>query len=189
YTTLFRSFHDTGRSVGLNLTRATLDASCKYPWPLGGAPDGSSKFGYIDDDAEIFAWMREGATPGAICVEAQTMDLSDDIAYSVHDFEDAIVGEFIDPELLTASAGHEWLLQAVADWAGGAFTVDELGEAFDRIVVSENWLSRWQGSRADQAQLKNFTSDMIGRFARSAIAATLCEADGRPLARYGGEVI
>lgn len=184
-----KRFDAAGESVGLNLTRATLDASCKYPWPLAEAPAGSSKFGYFDDDRKIFEWAREGAPEGRVCVEAQTMDLSDDIAYSVHDFEDAIVGEYIDPELLTARDGHDALLDAVANWSRGAFTQNELGAAFERIAESENWLVRWSGSRADQAQLKNFTSDMIGRFARAATEATLAEADGQPLARYGGNIV
>jgi dGTPase len=184
-----KRFDAAGRSVGLNLTRATLDASCKYPWSLAEAAPGSSKFGYYTDDAEVFAWLRRGAPAGHKCVEAQTMDLSDDIAYSVHDFEDAIVGEFIDPELLTARAGHDALLRAVAEWSGGSFAEDELGEAFERLVALETWLTSWSGSRGDQAKLKNFTSEVIGRFARAAIGETLAAAEGRPLARYGGDVL
>ena len=55
---------DDGRSYGLNLTRASLDASCKYPWPeQEGVPDpsGRSKFGFYADDTPAFVWLRAGA--------------------------------------------------------------------------------------------------------------------------------
>src|SRR5690606_2962759 len=130
---------------------------------------GPSKFGYFADDAPVFEWLRRGAPEHRKCVEAQVMDLSDDIAYSVHDFEDALVAEHIDPQFLTARSGHGALIRAVAEWAGGSYSADELGAAFDRMSASENWLGGWDGSRRDQARLKNFTSDMIGRFARAAI--------------------
>lgn len=188
-----KRFDASGRSVGMNLTRASLDASCKYPWgahdPDINPGDGRAKFGYFDDDAEIFDWMRIGAAPRVKCSEAQVMDLSDDIAYSVHDFEDAIVGEFIDPEILTSRSGHATLIQSVADWAGGSFSADELGAAFERMTEAATWLTRWDGSRAHQAQLKNFTSEMIGRFARAAIGSTLRKSDGQPLARFGADVV
>ena len=74
--------------AGLNLTRATLDAICKYPWAKGEGPNREKslrKYSVYDDDRPTFEWMREGVTPGARCLEAQIMDLSDDIAYSVHD--------------------------------------------------------------------------------------------------------
>lgn len=50
-------------SVGLNLTRATLDAATKYPWPRGAHPavPASPKFGVYDDDRPVFAWLREDA--------------------------------------------------------------------------------------------------------------------------------
>ena len=61
----------TARSVGLNLTRATLDACTKYPWPRADADeprgvhaDGSPrvvrKFGVYDDDLPVFDWLRDG---------------------------------------------------------------------------------------------------------------------------------
>ena len=96
-------FGDSGAARGLNLTRASLDASSKYPWFRDTAvveADGREKFGVYDDDAEVFQWLREGVPDGAVCLEAQVMDLADDVAYSVHDFEDAIVGGFISPAQL-----------------------------------------------------------------------------------------
>lgn len=184
-----KRFAPDGASAGLNLTRATLDASCKYPWSLPEAAPGSVKFGYYADDAAVFEWLRSGAPERAKCAEAQVMDLSDDIAYSVHDFEDAVVSEFIDPEILTSRSGHASLIRAIADWSEGAYAEEELAAAYDRISEAPTWLTTWDGSRRDQARLKNFTSDMIGRFARAAIRDTLEAAEGRPLARYGASIV
>src|SRR6187401_3313647 len=52
-----KTFDADGRSVGLNLTRATLDACTKYPWPRD-AP--GTKFGVYADDRPVFDWMRSG---------------------------------------------------------------------------------------------------------------------------------
>lgn len=191
-----KRFDDEGRSLGLNLTRATLDATCKYPWSLAealerepGENDHSPKFGFFDDDREVFTWLRDGAVDGAKCAEAQVMDLSDDIAYSVHDFEDAIVSGNIDPELLNSRSGHDSLLSQVLQWAGPGYDADDLGQAFDRISAVDSWLTRWDGSFAHEAQLKNFTSDMIGRFARGAIATTHEHTPSNEIARYGAPII
>lgn len=191
-----KRFTPAGESVGLNLTRATLDASCKYPWsleeavaelaePLGHSP----KFGYYADDLPVYEWLRSGAIHGKKCAEAQVMDLSDDIAYSVHDFEDAVVSGFIDPELLSSRSGHDSLIEQVREWAGEGFTNDELAQAFDRVAGIDSWLTSWQGSNHDHAQLKNFTSDLIGRFARASIAMTRESAGASEIARYGADIV
>ncbi|MEI6041281.1 MAG: dNTP triphosphohydrolase, partial [Actinomycetes bacterium] len=56
-----------GISLGLNLTRASLDGATKYPWPRS---NGVKKFGVYDDDQDIFNWVRKGAPQGAQSFEA-----------------------------------------------------------------------------------------------------------------------
>jgi dGTPase len=185
-------FGPDGRSYGLNLTRASLDASCKYPWPPAeGVPDpsGRSKFGFYLDDAEAFAWMREGAPEGVRCIEAQVMDLSDDIAYSVHDFEDAIVNGYLDVPALSARVNHDELVDSMFEWIGGEIDHDGLIAAFDRLDNLDSWIDSWDGSRRDLARLKNLTSQLIGRFAGEAVRATRAAHPSGSLARFGADVV
>ena len=58
-------FHSDGRSAGVNLTRASLDAAVKYPWTLAEAAkyDGGRgvKFCVYPDDEDVFRWLKTGA--------------------------------------------------------------------------------------------------------------------------------
>ena len=185
-------FGRDGRSYGLNLTRASLDASTKYPWPASqGIPDpsGRSKFGFYDDDREAFEWLRKDAPDRKKCIEAQVMDLSDDIAYSVHDFEDAIVAGFLDVPALGSRVDHEALVDSMFEWIGGEITHDELIAAFDRLDNLDDWLTVWTGTRVDLARLKNLTSQLIGRFAHSAVHATRHAHPQGSLVRFGADVV
>ncbi len=181
-----------GRAFGLNLTRASLDATCKYPWtvehPLPDA-GGRLKFGVYSDDEPVFGWMRQGAPARVRCIEAEVMDLSDDIAYSVHDFEDAITNRYLDPARLGAPGEHGGLLGAVQAWVGYDFARDELDDAMHRLTRMPEWLTSFDGSRAALASLKNLTSDLIGRFARAATTATRDAYPGPILTRYRAHVV
>ncbi len=185
-------FGDDGASYGLNLTRASLDATCKYPWtadhPLPD-PGGRLKFGVYPEDEAVFRWMRAGAPGRVRCIEAEVMDLSDDIAYSVHDFEDAIVNGYLDPARLADGAEHDALLTAIQSWVGFDFARDELADALYRLMRLPDWIDAFDGTRPALARLKNLTSDLIGRFARAATTATREAYDVSVLTRYRAHVV
>lgn len=184
-----------GRAVGLNLTRASLDASVKYPWAAGDGPISSAsgrpthKFGVYTDDEPVFAWLRDGAPTRHKCLEAQVMDLADDISYSVHDVEDAVVGGRFDLRVLTAGEERARVVESVRTWYGDAVDSASLEAAMDRLVAADLWRPDFDGSRGALAALKDTTSQLIGRFARAAQLATREEYGPGPLTRYGADLI
>jgi dGTPase len=191
-----------GRSVGLNLTRATLDASTKYPWPRSEAPAASGagadpelvpsgrKFGVYDDDLDVFAWLRQGAEPGHRCLEAQVMDHADDVAYSVHDLEDGIVAGRIDVAWLEDPGRRRQVWQTVREWYLPDVVDDELDAALAGLRAMASWPRRpFDGSRGAQAALKNLTSDLIGTFCISVQRATHDKYGTDPLARYAADLV
>jgi dGTPase len=176
-----------GRSVGLNLTRAALDAAMKYPWPQAEAVNG--KFGVYDDDMDVAAWVREDAPAGRTCFEAQVMDWSDDVAYSVHDLEDALVAGHVDFARL-ADPAERRLVAATAEklYCPGT-DLGELEERFAALLAEPCWPDRYDGTPRSLAALKNLTSTLIGRFCLAAEAATRDAYGDRPLTRYAAELI
>lgn len=178
------------RPYGLNLTRASVDAAIKYPWTRGQGPDpDSSKFGAYADDLAVYSWAREGAVPGRQCFEAQVMDLADDIAYSVHDIEDAITGRTVDLQKLQDPMERAAALYVVQDWYMPGESVDELDAALTRLEAEPSWLLSFTGSMRSAAALKNMASQLIGRFTRSAITATRAAHGDGPISRYGGDMV
>jgi dGTPase len=191
-----KTFSPAGESVGLNLTRATLDACTKYPWPLADAEeprgvhaDGSPrfvlKFGVYDDDRPVFDWMRRGAVGTRQCLEAQVMDLADDVAYSVHDIEDGIVAERV--ELAKFDEAAVW--ETVRDWYLPDADDDLLDQTLAGLRSVGSWpTSPYDGSRRSLAALKNLTSDLIGRFCGAVQHATFTASDG-PFVRYAADLV
>lgn len=186
-------FHD-GRSAGVNLTRACLDASVKYPWDYAHADDHpkgerSRKFGVYPSDEPAFRWLRQGAPGTATPMECQIMDLSDDIAYSVHDVEDAIATGACDPAQLRDARVLDAVVEQVLTWYGRQWDPDELLAAFGRLQRRHTFPERFDGSRHALAQLKNVTSTLIGTFAHSVEAATRDNYGTGPLVRYRANVV
>jgi dGTPase len=178
------------RSVGLNLTRACLDASCKYPWPRGGGGPGlERKFGYYPDDADIFAWLREGAVGERTCLEEQVMDWSDDVAYSVHDVEDAVHVGLVAVDLFDDQAVRRNILTIARERYLPSATEEELNDAITRLTELQYWPRHFTGSHRDMVELKRFTSYLIGRFCVTAQIATQMAYGDEPLTRYAAELV
>ena len=179
-----------GTSFGLNLTRASLDAAVKYPLTRTNA-DGSvnRKYSAYDEDAGVLAWLREGHEDGAPPMEAQVMDFSDDIAYSVHDVEDGIVSGRVSLRVLWDFVE----LAALAEKGAAAFggDADSLVDAADRLrslpaIASaaefDYTLSAWTG-------LKALTSQLVGRYVGAVTRATREENEGVTLGRQHGRLV
>ena len=169
--------------AGLNLTRAALDAATKYPWPK--APD-RRKYGVYDDDLATFSWVRQGAPGERRCLESQVMDWADDVAYSVHDLEDGVVGGLIDlsqlhhdrAEIAALAAEHYSERDAVS-----------LEEVFRVLLAEPWWPTEHDGGTKAQVGLKRATSTLIGRFCEAAEEATRAAYPGDALTRYTADLI
>jgi dGTPase len=180
--------------AGLNLTRATLDATLKYPW-LGPAPldragaRAAGKFGAYASDAAMFAWIRDGAPDGQPCLEAQVMDWADDVAYSVHDLEDGLHAGLVTLRKLRDPGERRAVaeLTLTAYCAPGSTTSAELTEIFAGLVSLDCWPAEFDGSPVSVAAVKNLTSELIGRLCRAAQQATRPEGHP-PLRRYAASL-
>ncbi|MBV9314724.1 MAG: deoxyguanosinetriphosphate triphosphohydrolase [Pseudonocardia sp.] len=176
---------------GLNLTRASLDAACKYPWLRH---DGARKYGVYPDDRVAFEWLRDGAPERRRCLEAQVMDWSDDVAYSVHDVEDGILAGRMRLAALS-DAGERAVLAALAAQCFGAdeAACDEAGSRLLKLpVAAEVAAGECDAagvSAAAQVALKRLTSELINRFASAAIEATQAVHGEGPHGRYSADLV
>ena len=178
-----------GGSAGLNLTRASLDAVAKYPWPRRPS---RRKFGVYADDLPVFAWLREGAPAGERrCLEAQVMDWADDVAYSVHDVEDGIHGGYLTLEPLLADADERAALCADVAAIYSTESPGYLGEALVELLADPllTPLAGYDGSHRAQAALKATTSVLTGRFVATAVAATTDRFGTGPHRRYAADLV
>jgi dGTPase len=178
-----------GSPVGLNLTRASLDACGKYPWLRG---DGQRKFGVYADDEPIFAWLREGVPePRRTCLEAQVMDWADDVAYSVHDVEDGIHSGYLRPRVLIEDPSERNAVCADAAATYSHESTSDLGAVFDELLEDPALapMFAYDGTHRGQVGLKQATSVLTGRFVSAALAATWRASGDRPLSRYDAALV
>jgi len=181
-----------GGSVGLNLTRASLDAASKYPWFHGENPSYPTKFGCYADDAEIFGWVRATAPSGRRqqrCVEAQVMDWADDVAYSVHDVEDGITFGLIELRALRSPVERDTLAELARRVYAPQLETAHLSGSFERLLASGVIPEELAPGRQGVAALKDMTSRLIGRFVAAAEQATRDKYGDGPLTRYAADVV
>lgn len=185
-----KALDSEGRSYGLNLTRASLDAACKYPWgPVAADGTRRRKYSAYADDLPVLEWVREGAPGERRCLEAQIMDWSDDVAYSVHDVEDGILSGRISLEVLWDLVE----LAALAEKGAAAFggTPEELLAAADRLraMTLVSRAADFHGSLADLAGLKAMTSELVSRFVTAAVSSTKKAFPGGGVGRYAADLV
>jgi dGTPase len=173
-----------GKSVGLNLTRASLDAATKYPW---GRVKDAKKFGVYEDDLEIFNWYRSGVESGKTSMEAQIMDWSDDVAYSVHDLEDSLVSGQIKLDQLSNDLPK--LFKVAQDMYLPDITEAEMATALTALQKISCWPRYYDGTHRSLARLKDLASQLIGRFAQAAESATQEKYGDSDLTRYSANLV
>ncbi|GAA1364489.1 deoxyguanosinetriphosphate triphosphohydrolase [Arthrobacter rhombi] len=196
-----KKFRADGSPAGLNLTRATLDAACKYPWRRDDAPvrngKQTGKFGVYEDDRPVFDWLRSGHDGGATvapeprqkCVEAQVMDLADDISYSVHDVEDAIVAGRFQLQWIRDADQRARVIDCTQRWYLPEVDAATIDAALARLEATGEWVEHYDQSRKGAAALKDMTSQFIGRFCQSAYEATRAVYGPTRLTRFNGRLI
>ncbi len=155
----------------LDLTRATLNATLKYPLLHSPRAD---KYGAYEADQEAFAFARAGPAPpdNVVCLEAQIMDWADDITYSVHDVEDFYrAGRIPLDRLGLVTKEREGFRRRVEQrWPkigrksplpAGTSPADIVASTFDDIVRVPG---PYDGTRESRAQIYNVSSELIDRF-------------------------
>jgi dGTPase len=173
-----------GKSIGLNLTRASLDAATKYPW---SRVVNARKFGVYEDDLEIFNWYRSGVESGKTSMEAQIMDWSDDVAYSVHDLEDSLVSGQIKLDQLSSDLPK--LFKVAQQMYLADITESEMQSALASLQKLSCWPRYYDGTHRSLARLKDLASQLIGRFAQAAEVATQEKYGDGDLTRYNANLV
>jgi dGTPase len=174
--------------AGLNLTRASLDACSKYPWPR---KPGYRKFGVYADDRPVFDWMRPSFSKERRCLEAQVMDWADDVAYSVHDVEDGVHGGYLSLRPLLDDPAERAELCADVAATYSDEPADALAAALDQLLADPAVMpiAGYDGTFAAQVALKRMTSVLTGRFVASAVGATQSRYGTDPVRRYDADLI
>jgi len=173
-----------GISLGLNLTRASLDSATKYPWPRSV---NLNKFGVYDDDLTVFNWVRNGAPAGVQSFEAQIMDWSDDVAYSVHDLEDALVSGQVKLHDLNNDLSEIHKI-ATNNYMSG-ISLAEAEDALKNLQQLSCWPKDYDGSHRALARLKDLASQLVGRFALAAERETRDRYGDGDLTRYHANLV
>lgn len=173
---------------GLDLTCATLAAILKYPWRRGENSEKPNKWGAYRSENKDFEFALElrGETGGRT-VEAEIMDWADDITYSVHDLDDFFRARKIPLHLLAdrrydreRAVFFEAVQKRHPEKIGIWQDQKSLNEAFNEVMVGLFPLRDvYGGTWMERASLREFTSQLIGRYA----GGTSLETDRRGMCR------
>jgi dGTPase len=152
--------------LGMNLTRATLAATLKYPWLHIDSEPRNGKWGCYDSEEKDFEFARAhcGTYKWIPTLEAALMDWADDIAYAVHDMDDFVRAGLIPlNQLISDQAERDQFIELELDRqnrAPGERT--QLSEAFERVLAFAP--QEYRNARMLRADLRNFSSALVSRY-------------------------
>jgi len=157
---------------GLNLTRATIDGIMKYKHPYDPT---RKKFYYADSNSTAtveWAAFYSHPTFETQSFECQIMDWADEVAYSVHDFEDAIHCDFISHSTFAEQDTFKHIAGEVNR------KMSQLQQAITPKMLGDEW--NWLKGRIEyylllseddprkmRANRKRLTSELIGDFIKT----------------------
>lgn len=159
-------------SPGLNLTRATLDATLKYPWFHMATPsERARKWGAYSTERQEFEWVR-GLEPRSVqkSAEAELMDFADDIAYAVHDVEDFYRTGLIPLDRLVTNPDEvdKFLDSAFSNLnrigQHPPFGQSDCKDAIVEILASAPVVDPYARTRKQRVSLRAFTAGLIARY-------------------------
>lgn len=170
---------------GLDLTRATLAATLKYPWHRDKTKENrSKKWSAYLTESEDYKFATHYLPEDTRSLEAALMDWADDIAYSVHDLEDFHRAGIIPWQEILSLENEDALIKRVVDAWFNAPTdavglvrgsIRNLRETLKPFPAVTNQL--YDGSRDQRRQIRNLTSILIGKYVRS-VSLTDNEGEG-----------
>lgn len=156
---------------GLDLSRATLGATLKYPWARKTTGAKHKKFGYYSSEDEDYGFARAlEKHPERQTLEASLMDLADDIAYSLSDLEDFIragkipLGKLVwDPNELRTfiAAAHQQISKKYS------VTTDELSTLFSSLLKMMPIEQTYAGTKRERANIRNITGYLMDTYVKS----------------------
>lgn len=153
----------------LDLTRATLNATLKYPWVRSENPDKPKKYGAYQCDETAFRFARVGTDPKlpfTRSLEAQIMDWADDITYSVHDTEDFYRAGLIPLDRLASNPSEQSRFRNSVRQRDGLAMDADFDRVFNGLFESLRIRERYEGTAEQQRTLYSFCATKIGEYVR-----------------------
>jgi dGTPase len=120
-------------------------------------------------------------------MEAQIMDWSDDVAYSVHDLEDSLVSGQVKLDQLSNDLPK--LFKVAKEMYLADITEAEMQIALSSLQKLSCWPRYYDGTHRSLARLKDLASQLIGRFAQAAEVATQEKYGDGDLTRYSANLV
>ena len=152
---------------GLNLTRASLQATLKYPWMFEHATAPYYKFGAYREEKEAFQFATSSsATKAVTSLEAEILDYADDVTYALYDLHDFIIAGQIPFGFLMSDEVffEEYHRRSVETGCLTNLTLDRALEIRDVLTALAPVPRAFDGTPDHTKRLRYYINTMLSRY-------------------------